>query len=196
MAMLDGLCLGNYAPTGWIVAYGQGGGDLIAVDCSITLPAELFAGSGDDTLFGGGGRNILVGGSGVDLLIGGSGPNILIAGSGASTLVAGTSGDILIGGTTAYDTGASALRALSDEWSQGGGYLARHCALSDGSGLNSPYALNATTVSTSGRRDTLIGGGGRDLFYTQVGTDLVLDRAPGEIVVPIYSKKRRTDPIT
>jgi uncharacterized delta-60 repeat protein len=193
MVMLDGLCLGTYAPTGWIVAYGQGGDDLISVDHSITFPAELFAGSGDDTLIGGGGRNILIGGSGDDTLIGGEGRNILIGGSGASTLVAGPSGDILIGGTTAYDTNAAALRSLSDEWSLGGSYLARYLALSDGQGLNRPYALNATTISASRRHDTLIGGQGQDLFYAQVRTDLILDRAANEILVPIHPKKRRTD---
>src|SRR5262249_18412111 len=27
MVMLDGVCLGTYEPTGWLVAYGQGGDD-------------------------------------------------------------------------------------------------------------------------------------------------------------------------
>jgi hypothetical protein len=192
MVTLDGLGLGTYAPTGWIVAYGQGDDDLIAVDRSITLPAELFAGRGDDILIGGGGRNILVGGSGDDTLIGGLGRNILIGGLGASTMVAGPSGDVLIGGTTVYDTNAVALRAISDEWSLGGSYLERYVALAEGRGLNHPYALNATTISASGRPDTLIGGGGQDQFYAQVPTDLVLNRAPDEIVVPIHPKKRRT----
>jgi hypothetical protein len=61
------------------------------------------------------------------------------------------------------------------------------------SGLNRPYALNTTTVSASGRRDTKIGGGGQDLFYARVGTDLILNRAANEIVVPIYPKNRRPD---
>src|SRR5262249_50369391 len=68
-------------------------------------------------------------------------------------------------------------------------------ALSDGSGLNCPYALDATTVRASGRRDTLIGGGGQDLFYAPVGTDLVLDRSADEILAPIYPKEHRTDPV-
>jgi hypothetical protein len=122
------------------------------------------------------------------------GRNVIIGGSGASTLVAGPSGDILIGGSTAYDTDAAALRTISDEWSLGGSYLARYLALLDGRGLNSLYALNAATVVASGRRDTLIGGGGQDLFYAQVGTDLVLDRTANEIVFPIHPKQRRTNP--
>jgi hypothetical protein len=57
-----------------------------------------------------------------------------------------------------------------------------------------PGALNATTIAASGRADTLIGGGGQDLFYAQVGTDLVLDRTAHEIVFPIPPKKPQTDP--
>jgi hypothetical protein len=79
---------------------------------------------------------------------------------GTSGETAGPSGDILIGATTAYDTNVAALRAPSDERSMGGTYLAP----SDGSGMNSPDAPNATTVSASGRPDTLIGGGGQELF--------------------------------
>ena len=56
------------------------------------------------------------------------------------------------------------------------------------------YALTAAPVVASGRRDTLIGGGGQDLFYAQVGTDLVLDRTANEIVFPIHPKQRRTNP--
>jgi hypothetical protein len=108
---------------------------------------------------------------------------------GTSGETAGPSGDIVTGGTTAYDTHAAASRALPDEGSTGGTYLARDLALSDGSGMNNPDALSATTVSASGRPDALIGGGGQDLFDAQAATDLVLDRADNEIVVAIRPKQ-------
>jgi Ca2+-binding RTX toxin-like protein len=89
---------GTFAPTGRLVAFGGAGLTDISVDDGITLPAWLFAGSGNTRLKGGG-NNVLVGGAGTDQLIGGGrGRDLLIGGSGASSLVGNGGDDILIGG--------------------------------------------------------------------------------------------------
>jgi uncharacterized delta-60 repeat protein len=181
---------GTYSPTGWLVAYGQGGDEMISVDRSITLPALLFGGVGNDTLVGGGGNNVLVGGAGNDTLIGGAGRNILIGGGGADTLVAGPSGDVLIAGTTAYDANAAALEALMAEWSRKGrSYLDRYNDLINGGGRNGSYVLNPTTITADGRANTLIGGAGQDLFFANPSTDQVIGRQPGEFLVDIPRRK-------
>jgi hypothetical protein len=113
---LDGQNLGPFTVTGRIVAYAQGGNDLIWVSPHVKVSAWLFAGSGNDVLAGGDGNDVLVGGSGNDLLVAGSGRDLLIGGSGRATLVAGSGEDIVIGGTTSFDHNQAALYAIMQEW--------------------------------------------------------------------------------
>jgi hypothetical protein len=104
------------APIDRIVVYGQGGNDEIIVSPRITVPTELYAGSGNALLAGGGGANLLVGGAGNNVLIGGRGRNLMIGGGGRDLLIGGCRGDILIAGRTDYDHNEVALRALLAEW--------------------------------------------------------------------------------
>jgi len=60
--MRNGVTLGTYHPTGRIVVYGNDGNDDIQVAGSITLPAWLYGGKGDDRLKGGNGNNVLIAG--------------------------------------------------------------------------------------------------------------------------------------
>src|SRR4051794_4087646 len=77
---LNGKSLGTFHPTSRLVAYGYGGDDDIQVAGSISLPAWLYGGDGNDRLKGGSGNNVLLGGAGDDLLVGGSSRDLLIGG--------------------------------------------------------------------------------------------------------------------
>jgi Ca2+-binding RTX toxin-like protein len=86
-----------------LLVYGQAGKDMIeelanAKGVPVSVPAVLFAGSGNTTLSvtGSSANNILVGGTGNNRLVGGFGRDILIGGGGKDTLQAGSGGDILI----------------------------------------------------------------------------------------------------
>jgi hypothetical protein len=87
--------------TGWYAKYhgdyaalrvtGGSGNNIIKLESSVTIPATLRGGAGNDTIYAG---------SGTDELIGGPKSNILVAGSGTDTLVSiGSNADTLEGGS-------------------------------------------------------------------------------------------------
>jgi hypothetical protein len=186
---------GSFYPTGHVIAYGQGGDDIIktaavtinGVLTYVTVPAIFFGGDGNDTLNGMGSsaNNVLVGGAGANLLVGGQGRDVLIGGSGTSTLRAGSGGDILIGGTTSFDNNATALAAVLAEWSRtDADYATRIAHLTTGGGLNGSVLLNSTTVQNNGLADSLSGGAGLDWFFAGV-LDVLVNKATGENVTSI-----------
>ncbi|MBE3131920.1 MAG: hypothetical protein IMZ55_00460, partial [Acidobacteria bacterium] len=78
---------------------GGAGDDVLAVDKSLTQPATLYGGAGNDTLTAGGGPSTLVGGTGNDRLYGGAGDDTLDATAGGdNTLDGGAGSDDLFGG--------------------------------------------------------------------------------------------------
>jgi hypothetical protein len=114
---------GTYRPTGYIIVYGGTNDTIRLMGDSfgpVTIPAILFAGSGNGILDDSGctANNILVGGAGNDTLTAsGPGSSILIGGDGSDTPNAGTSTALVIGGRTAFDTNVVALLTLMSEWS-------------------------------------------------------------------------------
>jgi Ca2+-binding RTX toxin-like protein len=83
------------------IMYGGTGADLMIAGPGST-GAEMFAGSGLDTLVGGNGSNILAGGDGSDVLLGGNTQNTMIGDlakndTGNSTMVGGAGFDTMIG---------------------------------------------------------------------------------------------------
>lgn len=182
---MDSKTYGPYAVTGRIVAYAGAGNDTIVVNSAITLPAYLYAGSGNDELVGGSGNNVLVGGSGSDILIGGTGHNILIAGTGPSKLYstplgvteASTSGSILIAGTTAYDNNDSALSTIMAEWGSSDSYATRVAKIRNGT-LAGGVALSTSTIVASKAVDQLFAGTGYDWFWALSPLDQMLNVSP------------------
>jgi hypothetical protein len=187
---------GPFNPTGHILVFGQGGGDVIQLVAGtnagqpvpITIPALLFSGGGNSVLSAAGSsaNNVLVGGPGNDVLTAGSGRDIVIGGAGADTLRAGGGGDVLISGSTAYDANVAALLALEAEWSRTDiGYLARVQDLfGDGSGgLNGTFLLDPQTVTRDAAVDQIFAGAGPDWMWLSGGltaVDKVNGYAPGE----------------
>jgi Ca2+-binding RTX toxin-like protein len=173
-AQVDGFPNGRFNPTRRLVAYGMTGNNVIQVDRSITLPAWLFAGSGNDLLQGGGGNDVLVGGAGNDTLIAGQGRDLLIGGSGAAQLVGNSGDDILIAGTTAFDHNQAALAAIMAEWTSARSYADRVANLSGtGSGprANGNVFLIASgpaeTVFANNAVNVLHGGSGMSWFFAK-----------------------------
>jgi Ca2+-binding RTX toxin-like protein len=172
-AQLDGLPNGRFAPTGRLIADGQGGNDTIQVGGGITLPAWLYGGDGNDTLQGGGGNDVLLGGAGNDELRGGGGRDLLIGGLGADKLRG--KGDLLIASTTAFDADLAALDAIMAEWTSSRDYATRVANLrGTGSGprANGGYFLQASgpgvTVFDDGAVDQLQGTSGRDWYFANL----------------------------
>lgn len=74
------------------------GNDVVTLDPSITIPAQINGGAGNDSLTGGSGNDLLIGGPGSDTLNGGPGNDILDGGRGNDLLNGGKGDDLLIGG--------------------------------------------------------------------------------------------------
>ena len=156
------------------------GDDNAVVASSISVPAKLDGGSGDDHLKGGKGDDILLGGAGDDLLVGNHGRDLMIGGLGRDRLVGNHDDDILIGGTTAYDADNSALDAIMAEWTSDRDYATRIDNLrgvGTGPRLNDDYFFiaqdseqpdSAATVFDDDARDVLTGGHGYDWFLRQL----------------------------
>jgi len=200
-AYLNGVLLGNFAPTGRIVAYGQAGNDFICVSPLITLPAFLYGGPGNNILVAGGGNSVLVGGTGNDTLRSGRGRNILIGGAGSNSLNGIFGDNIEIGGYTDYDNNDIALANLLAEWSRqdlpaATSYSTRlaHLRGAIAGGLNGPYFLNAVptalsaaaTVHGNAAVDFLYGGMGTNWYFAHTSGAAPLDhvffRKPAEVI--------------
>src|SRR5436853_3721260 len=88
------------ANTHLIEVFGQAGDDTIALDeTNGALPAaNLFGGTGNDTITGGSGADQLFGESGNDTLLGKGGNDLLFGGAGDDTLTGGAGSDQMFGG--------------------------------------------------------------------------------------------------
>jgi Ca2+-binding RTX toxin-like protein len=87
------------ANTTLIQVFGLGGADTIALDeANGTLPAaQMFGGSGNDSLTGGSGDDMLFGQDGDDILNGKGGNDLLLGGAGNDLLTGGTGDDNVFG---------------------------------------------------------------------------------------------------
>ena len=87
------------ANTSKIQAFGQNGDDIIIIDEAngALPPANLFGGTGNDTLIGGSGGDMLFGQSGNDTLLGKGGNDLLFGGDGNDVLTGGDGNDQMFG---------------------------------------------------------------------------------------------------
>jgi len=146
-----------------IVADLGDGNDFLLIAATLTQPAVVLGGAGNDILIGGGGRDILIGGTGTDVIHGRSNQ------------------DILVGGATIHDANVTALLALLAEWNSEHSLLDRVLNLKNGSGsvagLNGSYFL--TLVGNDNAVDFLVGGSGTDWIWYHIG-DVVV--SPGDLL--------------
>ncbi len=126
---------------------GGTGSDTITVDARVTIPTELWGGSGNNYLIAGGGPTTLYGGAGVDTLVGGSGLDVLYGGGGNDIISAGT-------GAATLDGGAG------DDQLTGG----------PGNDLLTGDDGNDTLIGGGGN-DTLVAGAGNDILQGDAGND-------------------------
>jgi Ca2+-binding RTX toxin-like protein len=166
--------LSAFDGTGNLVV-GQGGNDGLLGSLGDDI---LLGGDGDDTLVAGPGRDILIGGRGADGLTqfffgaGETDEDILIAGSTTygDILNAMTGPADLLPGFAAADARRD-LTAIAGRWGRTDlTFDDRRLAIAAGLGT-SGAAFNASTITTDGAIDSLIGDGGRDWLLRE-STDL------------------------
>jgi hypothetical protein len=154
------------------------GNDTAKVYSSITVPAVIDGGAGDDKLEGPKAGSVLIGGSGKDTLAAGAGRSLLIGGLGPDTLSGASGDDILIGGTTSFDFNIAddnklandlALLKMLQEWTSTRSLAERAQNIGNGSGPilgGTGLALKAgTTVFNDNDKDMLLGASGSDWFF-------------------------------
>ncbi len=98
-AVVNGTWFGPYSGITSIQVLGQAGNDCINIDGSITIPAFIDGGLGDDKIDGGSGNDTLLGGSGRDCIDGGKGNDFIDAGADNDTASGGEGNDIVLGGS-------------------------------------------------------------------------------------------------
>ncbi len=171
---------GEWDPTGYVIIYGGDGNDVIRIDAGVPKNVFAFGDAGNDTIAGGIHDDVLVGGGGDDSIVGNGGRDLIIGSSGmdymhgdnvAASLLGAAGDDILVAGTTRYDSNITGLVAYIKEWTRTDGAEAtyanriKHLA-GDPAGLNTAdYLLKKETITNDYSIDTLLGGGGEDLFF-------------------------------
>jgi hypothetical protein len=81
-----------------ILAYLGPGNDFMRIDPSVSVPATVYSGEGNDQVYAGSGPSTLIGGNGNDLLVGGPRNDIISAGRGTDYFVGGGGNDVITGG--------------------------------------------------------------------------------------------------
>jgi hypothetical protein len=147
-----------------IVILGNAGNDVIRLDSrnlggnqDITLPTEIWAGAGNDTVYGGQGKDTIFGEAGNDLLLGMGGNDWLDGGLDNDTIDGGGGNNTMFGddGNDLLMGGAGADKLIGG---RGNDYL----------------------VGGAGN-DTLDGGQGADILRGGAGMDIFRDDATGNV---------------
>jgi len=162
----DGRVIGTFTVTGRVIVYAKGGNDTVYSN-NIGIPVWVFGGMGNDNITGGRGDDLLLGEGDNDTIVGGNGHDILIGGTGADVINGNLGNDVLVAGTTDYD-----------------GSLQQNCLIA-----NKPSLITASNVHDDTSVDTLLGGGGNNVFFMNVsgaGTkDKKNDSSAGDKVTDI-----------
>jgi len=72
--------------------------DYMRIDPSVSVPATVYSGDGNDQVYAGSGPSTLIGGNGNDVLVGGPANDIISAGRGTDYFVGGGGNDVITGG--------------------------------------------------------------------------------------------------
>lgn len=148
----------------------------VAFTGPISIPMDVFASTGDDTVIGGNGRDNLGGEDGNDLLIGGNNDDSLFGGTGADELVGANGDDSCVGGSgndVIFGNRGNDTLLGNDGNDTLRGDVGTD-VLSGNSGADKLYGeAGDDTLDGGGGRDALFGGVGNDSIFGGNGDDLI-----------------------
>ena len=121
------------------------GDDTVIIDATVTKPATVTGGNGDDQIRGGSGGDNLSGGEGADEITGGKGGDTVGGGNGNDKLAGNAGGDTVDGGE-----GDDAVYGGSNDGNEGS---------------------KTPDASDDDLGDSVLGGGGNDQVYGHLGND-------------------------
>jgi Ca2+-binding RTX toxin-like protein len=160
--------------------------DVCSVDSSVSIPATITGGSGNDVITGGSGNDTIYGGHPTIVYANGDGDDTINAGGGDDTIIGGSGADVMNGGIGTdcvdYGSSAAAVTVYIDGSANDGSAGERDNVGVDvecvrGSAFND--TLNATS-RTSGVK--LYGAGGDDLLESGEGDDFLYGDAGNDIL--------------
>jgi RTX calcium-binding nonapeptide repeat (4 copies)/Putative Ig domain len=190
----DGSFVGAFPLTGLtgISIAGKGANDSIAVGSSITLPATLKGGGGNDSLTGGGGDNVLVGGAGSDTLTGGAGVNLLVPQALLTYSNSPTGNDSLVGGS-GFSIADFSYRTdplfLSNDGQPNSGDTAAGEATTVASNISAIWGGTASdTIVGTIPGELLSGGTGADSIQGGGGAGDIIDGGKGKDTVAVAAE--------
>ncbi|HUB23845.1 MAG TPA: FG-GAP-like repeat-containing protein, partial [Tepidisphaeraceae bacterium] len=156
---------------------GGAGDNVLTVDSSVTQPATLRGGAGDDSLTGGGGDNVLIGNGGNDTLIGGGGTSLLIPAQRGVFSDQSSGNDSLVGGgglTIADFSGRTDPLLLSNDGQPDSGDAA------EGEQITIATSINA--IFGGAGNDTIVGTAPNMLLSGGAGADSIVAAQAGDVI--------------
>lgn len=157
-----------YAGDGNDTIYGGSGADSITAGAG---DDAVQAGAGDDTIYGNEGNDTLFGADGNDYIVGGPGKNKLYGENGFDTLIAGNRGDALYGGAG----GDSLVGGVGYDYLEGD---SSNDTLFGNGGNDILLGGNGNDYLDGGAgNDSVVGGNGKDYCYGGPGNDTLVGGA-------------------
>jgi hypothetical protein len=150
-------------PLSSIDYHGFNGNDTIILSTSLTLPASVIDGNGNDNIIVGGGNNTITLGNGNDSVTAGNGNNTITVGSGNNTIKVGTGSNAISGGD-----GSNAVTAASIASGNG------NVSIQLGKGNNTVNVGNgANTVQVGNGKNSITAGNGNNNVSVGTGADSI-----------------------
>lgn len=173
----------NTADVQKIVIRSGDAGDLIIVG-KLTIPCDIYAGRGTDTVSAGGGNDTIRGEGGNDYLFGSDGRDLLNGGLGADTMLGGGGKDTVdYNQRTANLTIGLGTAADDGEAGENDNVRTDIEVVIGGSGNDMISTNSGRPVEFYGRdgNDTLIGGSGNDLLDGGAGNDSLVGQGGNDL---------------
>jgi Ca2+-binding RTX toxin-like protein len=178
-----------------------GGNDIVILELgnggsSLTRPASIAGGSGNDTLRGGSGADLISGAAGNDSISGGGGNDILSGGSGNDILIGGSPNLLTVDGKDTFQGGDGAGDYADYGFRTNAVTLRLDGVANDGSGGENDSIGNDVEYLLGGRgNDLIVGNASANFLAGGAGADTLKGGGGNDQLVASYTKDSKIDQV-